>query len=112
MGPVLVITVLLNRGDRPDRLLLRRARGAPPPSLAPAAPQFVRERPQCGWSYGTGWHGWAWDQLPSLLAGITGSGYPGGGEPLHHPAPPGPTPVGRFVRDFSSRLHRRLTGAD
>jgi len=79
MGPVLVITVLLNRGDRPDRLLLRRARGAPPPSLAPAAPQFVRERPQCGWSYGTGWHGWAWDQLPSLLAGITGSGHPGAG---------------------------------
>ena len=32
----------------------------PPPGVAPAVPQFVRERPQCRWSYGPGWHGWGW----------------------------------------------------
>jgi hypothetical protein len=32
----------------------------PPPGAAPAVPQFVRERPQCGWTYGMGWYGWAW----------------------------------------------------
>jgi hypothetical protein len=32
----------------------------PPPGAPLAVPQFVRERPQCGWTYGTGWYGWAW----------------------------------------------------
>ena len=32
----------------------------PPPGVAPVVPEFVRDRPQCRWSYGTGWHGWAW----------------------------------------------------
>jgi hypothetical protein len=32
----------------------------PPPGGALVVPQLVRERPQCGWKYGTGWYGWAW----------------------------------------------------
>jgi hypothetical protein len=32
----------------------------PPPGTSLAVPQFVQERPQCGWTYGMGWYGWAW----------------------------------------------------
>ena len=32
----------------------------PPPGFHLVVPQFVRDRPQCRWSYGPGWHGWAW----------------------------------------------------
>jgi hypothetical protein len=32
----------------------------PPPGVAPAVPDFVRERPHCRWAYGPGWNGWGW----------------------------------------------------
>jgi hypothetical protein len=32
----------------------------PPPGTPLVVPQQVRERPQCGWTYGLGWRGWAW----------------------------------------------------
>ena len=32
----------------------------PPPGVPLVVPEFVRDRPQCRWSYGMGWHGWAW----------------------------------------------------
>jgi hypothetical protein len=32
----------------------------PPPGAPLAVPPQVRERPQCGWTYGLGWRGWAW----------------------------------------------------
>jgi len=32
----------------------------PPPGVAPVPPPYVLARPQCGWTYGPGWRGWAW----------------------------------------------------
>jgi hypothetical protein len=32
----------------------------PPPGGALIVPPYVQARPQCGWSFGSGWYGWGW----------------------------------------------------
>ena len=32
----------------------------PPPGSALVVPPYVHARPECAWTYGTGWYGWGW----------------------------------------------------
>jgi hypothetical protein len=32
----------------------------PPPGSPLVVPPYVQSRPECGWTYGSGWYGWGW----------------------------------------------------